>query len=128
MNTKIEKHVIRLHNSEHDAHLIFHATPTRAQEFYDHQWYITQSETVIGVPIKEECYEMLILTTELIKEEGYDGLYLYCKRTNKRTGKESNTELIRLYSNVNKIIDSDTIFDHIKEYDEHGEITPIIKQ
>lgn len=127
----MKKTAIRLHNNKQEAHLIFHATPIfpkNAYEFYDHQWYMTESENTIGVPIKEQCHEMFIITTELIKEKNYNGLYLYCKRTDLKTGKESNTEFIRLYSEVNKIIDSGTIFDDISEYNEHGMITPTIKQ
>ncbi|SEG78851.1 hypothetical protein [Bacillus sp. ok061] len=127
----MKKTAIRLYNNKNGAHLIFHATPIypkNAYEFYDHQWYITQNETVIGTPITGECYEMFIITTEIIKEKGYDGLYLYCKRTDIKTGKESNTEFIRLDSNLDKIIDSGTIFDAIKQYDEHGSITTNINQ
>lgn len=122
----MKKHAVRLHNNNHEAHLIFHATPTYPPidpySLYSHQWYITEDKNVVGSTIEEENYEMFATTTELIKENGYEGLYLYCKRTDIKTNKENHTEFIRLYSDVNKIIDSGTVFDDISQYDENGAI------
>lgn len=121
------KYAIKLHDNNHDAHLIFHATPTwpPIDPFYKHQWYLTEDENSMGFPIQEESYEMYTTTTEQIKEKGYDGWYLYCKRTDIKTFQENNTEFIRLYSDIYKIINSGTVFDDISAYDENGNILAI---
>ncbi|MFP7487648.1 hypothetical protein SFC65_26205 [Priestia filamentosa] len=125
-NKKMIKYAIRLHQNNLDAHLIFHATPTEpefdAYELYEHQWYITKYKHTVGFPIKGQSFEMYVITTEIIKEKEYDGLYLYCKRIDKKTNKENNTEFIRLYSDFNKIIAFGTVFDDISKYDENGGI------
>ncbi len=122
----MKKHIIKLHKNNHDAHLIFHATPTYPKNdpynIYEHQWYITEDENVVGFPIEGESFEMYATTTELIKENEYDGLYLYCKRIDIMTNEENNTEFIRLYSDFNKIIDSGTVFDDISAYDQNGNL------
>ena len=121
----MKKHVVRLHKNNHDAHLIFHATPATRKinpyDLFEHQWYITEDENTAGFPIEEENFEIYATTTELIKEKDYDSLYLYCKHIDKKTNLENNTEFIRLYSDVNKILDSETIFDDISAYDENGD-------
>ena len=126
MKYKMKKHVIRLYKNNHDAHLIFHATPTMPElnpyDLFEHQWYITKDKNTAGFPIEGERFEMYATMTELIKEKEYDGLYLYCKRIDKKTSVEKNTEFIRLYSDVNKILDSGTVFDDISAYDKNGNI------
>lgn len=112
------KYAIRLHENHNDAHLIFHATPSSINHMW--QWYLTDDKNEIGKPIEEEIYESYSTATDLIKEKGYDGLYLYCKCTDINTKQEFKTEYIRLYSDVNKIIDSGTVFDDISVYDKNG--------
>ncbi|MBG9730790.1 hypothetical protein ABD87_14940 [Lysinibacillus sphaericus] len=131
----MKKFAIRRNNINHDAHLIFHATPKMpndphdfdAYDLYEHQWYLTKDINVVGFPIIGECYEMYTTSTNLIKEKDYDGLYLYCKRIDKKSNKVNNTEFIRLYSDVNKIITSGTVFDDLSNYDEDGNITSQVK-
>ncbi|MCF2132091.1 hypothetical protein L1I79_37585 [Strepomyces sp. STD 3.1] len=123
----MKKFAIKLHNKEAAAHLIFHATPTAPSiNFYSlykhHQWYLTKDKDVVGDPITEENVPSFITTTERIKEKGYDGFYLYCKYTDIKTNKENHTEFIKLYSDVNKMIDSGTVFDDISQYDKNGAI------
>lgn len=115
------KYAIRLHQNNHDAHLIFHATPDFTH--YTWQWYLTDDKNEVGNPIFQQCYESYTITTDLIKEKGYDGLYLYCKYTNLNTMEESKTELVKLFSDVNKIIESGTVFDYLSAYDENGMIS-----
>ncbi|MED4287187.1 hypothetical protein P4678_29125 [Priestia megaterium] len=114
------KYAIRLHNNNRDASLIFHAAPDSVGHF---QWYITEDKNLVGRPIEDELYESYITHTKRIKEEGYEGLYLYCKFTYIDTNKENKTEFIKLFSDVNKIIDSGTVFDEISTFDENGQIT-----
>lgn len=122
----MKKLVIRLNENNHNAHLIFHASKTTPKvspyDLFEHQWYITENENKVGLPIDGENFEMYTTTTELIKEKDYDGLYLYCKRIDKKTNIENNTEYIRLYSDINKILESGTVFDDISTYDENGNI------
>lgn len=117
---KMKKYAIRLHQNNYDAHLIFHATPDLSH--YIWQWYLTDDKNEVGKPIEEERYEIYTTTTDLIKEKGYDGLYLYCKYTDINTKRESKTEYIKLYSDVNKIIDSGTVFNDVSVYDKNGSI------
>ncbi|RDY83190.1 hypothetical protein [Bacillus amyloliquefaciens] len=123
----MEKYAIRLCDNSYEAHLIFHATPTFSKfnpyELYEYQWYLTEDENQEGTPIEKEQYESYITTTELTKQKGYDGLYLYCKYRDINTNQVFKTEYIRLYSNVNKIIESGTIFDKISVYDSTGHIS-----
>ncbi|CAI6330988.1 hypothetical protein [Bacillus subtilis] len=119
----MKKIAIRLHNNT-DAHLIFHATPVQKKinpyDLYEHQWYLTEDKSEIGIPIDGENYEMYSTTTELIKEKNFDGLYLYCKRTDKNTNEESNTEFIRLFSNIIDVLNSGTVFDDVSYFGEDG--------
>ncbi|MFE4047005.1 hypothetical protein [Priestia sp. YIM B13490] len=118
------KYAIRFHNNNHDAHLIFHAAPSsEGHPLCKYQWYLTEDKNLVGKPIEDEQYESYIIRTERVKQEGHEGLYLYCKFTYIDTNKENKTEFIKLFSDVNKIIDSGTVFDEISKYDENGEIT-----
>ena len=45
----------------------------------------------MGNPIEEERFESYT-TTDLIKEKGYGGMYLYCKYTDINTKREYKTE------------------------------------
>jgi len=114
------KYAIQLHKNNRDAVLIFHAAPDSEGYF---QWYITEHKNVVGQPIEDELYESYIINTQRIKEEGYEGLYLYCKFTYLEANKENTTEYIKLSSDVNKIIESGTVFDEISAFDENGQIT-----
>jgi len=114
------KYAIRLYNNEKDAHLIFHSTPD--QTHYIWQWYITDDKDSIGKVIEGEDMQSFITTTDLIKENNYDGLFLYCSYRNRNTQEQFKTELIPLYADVNKIIESGTVFDDISTYDKTGEI------
>lgn len=117
------KYAIRLHDNNVDAFLILHAAPSaEEQPLCKFQWYITEDENLVGKPIEDELYESYTIKTQRIKEEGYEGLYLYCKFTNVKTNKENKTEFIQLFSDVNKIIDSGTVFDDISKFDEKGNI------
>ncbi len=121
-----EKIAIRTYDNDYESDLIFHSTPMLSNincyELYKYQWYLTKDKSLIGNPIKDEKYESYIITTELIKEKGYEGLYLYCKLIDRKTNKESNTEYIRLFSNFNKMIENGTVFDDISFYDKNGAI------
>ncbi|MBT2281632.1 hypothetical protein J7E51_27650 [Priestia megaterium] len=120
------KYAIRLHNNNRDASLIFHAAPSsEEQPNCKFQWYITEDKNLVGQPIEDELYESYITETQRIKEEGYEGLYLYCKFTNVKTNKENKTEFIQLFSDVNKIIDSGTVFDDISKFNEKGDIVTL---
>ncbi|GAF66438.1 putative glycosyltransferase [Bacillus sp. TS-2] len=123
----MKKHLIRLHKNNHDGHLIFHATPTYPKinpyNLFEHHWYITEAKDTVGFPIEGECFEMYVTTTQLIKEKNYDGLYLYCKRIDKKTNAVNNTEFVKLYSDVNKILNCGTVFDDISVYDENGYVS-----
>ncbi|PFW93884.1 hypothetical protein [Bacillus pseudomycoides] len=110
----------RLHQNEHEAILIFHATPSLSN--YIWQWYLTDNKYKEGNPIEGQHYESWTTATDIIKEKGYDGLYLYCKYTDINTKVESKSEYIKLYSDFNKIIESGTIFDRISKFDENGAI------
>ncbi|MBU8756727.1 hypothetical protein KM927_24940 [Priestia megaterium] len=114
------KYAIRLQKNKRDAVLIFHAAPDSKRHF---QWYITEHKNVVGQPIEDELYESYIINTQRIKEEGYEGLYLYCKFTYLEANKENTTEFIKLSSDINKIIESGTVFDEISAFDENGQIT-----
>ncbi|MEC1050928.1 hypothetical protein P9B97_02375 [Bacillus paralicheniformis] len=114
------KYAIRLHNNSQDAHLIFHATPDLTH--YNWQWYLTEDKKHEGKPIKGEFYQSYGTTTDLIKKFGEEGKYIYCKYIDRNTHQEYKSELIRLYSDINKIINSGTLFDDISEYDENGDI------
>lgn len=114
------KYAIKLHQSNHEGHLIFHATPNLAN--YEWQWYATDDVNSIGKAIDGEHHQMFITTTDLIKKLGYEGLYLYCEYKERSTKKEYKTELIRLFSDINKIINSGSVFDDISAYDEQGMI------
>jgi len=117
------KYAIRLHNNNRDASLIFHASPdSEGHPPSKFQWYITEDKNLEGKPIEDELYASYITHTKLIKEEGYEGLYLYCEFTYIDTNQENKTEFIQLFSDVNKIIDSGTIFDDISKFDEKGNI------
>ncbi|AQS42466.1 hypothetical protein LSG23_20685 (plasmid) [Bacillus velezensis] len=122
----MKKYAIRLHQNKCHAHLIFHATPTFPENdpynLYEHQWYLADNKNTLGNPIEDEQFESYSITTNLIEEEGYDGLYLYCKYTDINTKQEFKSEYIRLYSNFNKIVDSGAVFDKISIYDETGYI------
>ncbi|MEC0400806.1 hypothetical protein ACO0DA_12160 [Bacillus subtilis] len=118
----MKKYVIRLHNNSKDAHLIFHATPDLSH--FSYQWYLTEYKSVSGIPIEGSQYESYVTTTDIVKEKGYDGLYLYCECIDLNTKREFKTELIKLYSDVNKILDSDTVFDEVSYYDQSGHIIP----
>ncbi len=50
-------------------------------------------------------------------------MYLYCKFTYLEANKENTTEFIKLSSDINKIIESGTVFDEISAFDENGQIT-----
>lgn len=117
---KMKKYAIKLYQSEVAADLIFHATPSLTN--YEWQWYVTDDKNNMGRAIEGQRYESFITTTDLIKERGYEGLYLYCEYKDKSTKKECKTKLIRLYSDINNIINSGTIFDDISAYDEEGMI------
>ncbi|MED4292842.1 hypothetical protein [Priestia megaterium] len=114
------KYAIRLHKNNRDAVLIFHAAPNLEGHF---QWYITKDKNVVGQPIEDELYESYITHTKRIKEEGYEGLYLYCKFNYLEANKENTTEFIKLSSDITKIIESGTVFDEISPFDENGQIT-----
>ncbi|MEB2268496.1 hypothetical protein LAV77_27380 [Priestia megaterium] len=114
------KYAIRLHKNNRDAVLIFHAAPDSEGYF---QWYITEHKNVVGQPIEDELYESYIINTQRIKEEGYEGLYLYCKFTYLEANKENTTEFIKLSSDITKIIESGTVFDEISTFNENGQIT-----
>ncbi|CAI8920536.1 hypothetical protein [Priestia megaterium] len=117
------KYAIRLHNNDRDAFLILHAAPSsEGHPLCKFQWYITKDKNLAGQPIEDEQYESYTIKTQRIKEEGYEGLYLYCKFTYIDTNQENKTEFIQLFSDVNKIIDSGTIFDDISKFDEKGNI------
>ncbi|MEH7291217.1 hypothetical protein COK90_20835 [Priestia megaterium] len=117
------KYAIRLHNNNRDASLIFHAAPdSEGHPLSKFQWYLTEDKNLVGQPIEYALYESYITHTKRIKEEGYEGLYLYCKFTYIETNKENKTEFIKLFSDVNKIIDSGIVFDEISKYDENGQI------
>ncbi|MFH9970318.1 hypothetical protein ACH4PR_55775, partial [Streptomyces mirabilis] len=75
--------------------------------------------------LEEEMYEMLATNTKEIKEAKLDGLYLYCQRTDIKTNEVNNTEFIRLFSDVNQIIESGTVFDEISAFDENGDFIKI---
>ncbi|MEW2059146.1 hypothetical protein ACF09G_37720 [Streptomyces albogriseolus] len=123
------KYAIRYHNNNCDAHLIFHATPSYPPidpySLYKHQWFLTEDKIHIGRPLEEEMYEMLATNTKEIKEAKLDGLYLYCQRTDIKTNEVNNTEFIRLFSDVNQIIESGTVFDEISAFDENGDFIKI---
>lgn len=126
MNLKIKgvgkmiKYAIKLNESEKDAHFIFHATPNSTD--YVWQWYITDDKSTSGKAIQGQRNESFTITTELIKERGYDGLYLYCEYTDRKTDEKFKTEFIRLYDDINKIVESGTKFTGISTYNENGNI------
>ncbi|WP_437834553.1 hypothetical protein ACQRXC_29145 (plasmid) [Niallia taxi] len=119
------KTAIRYYDNNRDAHLIFHATPSYPPidpySLYKHQWYLTEDKKVVGTPLEEEEYEMYLTNTEQIGKNGFDGLYLYCKRIDIKTNEENNTEFIKLSSDFNTIIESGTIFDDISSFDKNGD-------
>ncbi|MEH7291506.1 hypothetical protein COK90_20640 [Priestia megaterium] len=118
------KYAIRLHNNNRDASLIFHAAPdSEGHPLSKFQWYLTEDKNLVGQPIENALYESYITHTKRIKEEGYEGLYLYCKFTYLEANKENTTEFIKLSSDITKIIDSGTVFDEISMFDENGQIT-----
>lgn len=117
------KYAIRSHINNCEASLVFHAAPdSEGHPLSKFQWYITEDKNLVGQPIEDELYESYIIHTKQIKEEGYEGLYLYCKFTYIESNKENKTEFIQLFSDVNKIIDSGTVFDDISKFDEKGNI------
>ncbi|MEB9857291.1 hypothetical protein P4K23_28695 [Bacillus cereus] len=118
---KMKKYAIKLHNNENDAHFIFHATPSLTN--YTWQWYLTNDKGNVGETIEGQRYESFTITTDLIRERGYEGLYLYCEYTNNKTKQKSKTEFIQLHADINKIIDSGTVFDNLSTYDENGMIS-----
>lgn len=126
MEIEMKKYAIRLYQNNCDAHLIFHATSTLPNidpyELYEYQWYLAKNKNALGKPIEEEQFESYTTTTNLIKEKGYNGLYLYCKYIDINTKQEFKSEYIELHSDINKIIDSGSVFDNISEYDRNGSI------
>lgn len=114
----MKKYATKLHNNDRNAHYIFHATPSLTH--YTWQWYLTNDKDNRGEPIEGQQYESLVIATDLIKERGYEGLYLYCEYTDTKTKQKSKTEFIQLHADINKIIDSGTVFDEISTYDENG--------
>lgn len=117
------KFAIRLHKNKSEAHLIFHATPNETRYFW--QWYVTEDKNVEGNKIEGQEYQSYPISTELIKKKGFNGLYLYCKFIHIDTNQEYKTEYIRLYSDVDKIIEEGTVFDDISQYNEEGNIVKI---
>ncbi|RBP59322.1 hypothetical protein DES36_11947 [Alkalibaculum bacchi] len=114
------KFAIKLYNNDKDAHFIFHATPDLIH--YTWQWYLTDDKENIGEPLEGQQYESFVTTTDLIKERGYEGLYLYCEYMDNNTKRKSKTEFIRLHADINKVIDSGIVFDDISTYDKNGMI------
>lgn len=120
------KTAIRFFNNKIDAQFIFNATPDISKldsyHLYDHQWFLTDDMEQVGYPIEDENFEMYATSTTLIKKKGYEGLYLYCYRIDKKTRKVTVTEHVRLYSDINKMIESGTVFNCIETFDEYGRV------
>lgn len=114
------KYAIRLFENKVAAHLIFHATPDETR--YSWQWYVTEDKNGEGDKIEGSNHESYITTTDFIKEDGFEELYLYCRFIDIHTKQEYTSEYVRLYSNLNKIIEEGTTFDDISQYNEKGDI------
>ncbi|VXB80966.1 conserved hypothetical protein [Exiguobacterium sp. 8H] len=124
------KFAIRNHHPDSPyVDMIFHSTPypesENAYDFCEHQWYLTPHPDKIGEPIKDERYEMMIVPTWLIQELGWDGMYLYCKVTDKQTRDVHDTETVKLDRDFDKVLESGTVFFKVADYDEHGMIVPV---
>lgn len=127
------KYAIRLHENHKQGHLIFHAVPAEhtnkytppSYDDYSWQWYLTSKKDVVGTPIDGHIYESYITTTELIKDEKYDGMYLYAEYLNKHTKEIKQTELIRLSNDMDEMINLNRPFDKLSIYDEKGNTVEI---
>ena len=114
------KYAIRLYKNESHAHFIFHSTPS--QTGYIWQWYITKDTNEEGRPLVTQKYQSFGTTTDLIQKKGLEGLYLYCKYIDRETKQEFQTEYIRLYSDIDRMIEEGVVFDDVSHYNEHGMI------
>ena len=99
--------------------LIFHALPNKQTKF---QWYISEKINERGNAIEGEIYESFGLSTKMIKENKYDGKYLYCEYFNEQLSVYEKTEYIYLGVSIDVMIDNGVIFYDISECDEKGNI------
>src|SRR5699024_11959678 len=103
---------IKLHENHKQGHLIFHAIPEEhtneyiplSYDDYSWRWYLTTEKDVLGNPIDGHIYESYITTTEQIEEEKLDEMYLYAEYLNKHTKEIKRTEVIRLSSDMEEMI------------------------
>lgn len=117
------KYAIKLHGNHKQGHLIFHAVPERPTfDDYMWQWYLTNKKGVLGNPIEGYIYESFVITTEQIKKENLDGMYLYAECLNKHTKEMKRTEFVRLSSNIEEIINLNSPFDKLSIYDKKGNV------
>ena len=106
-----------------DAMFIFHALPDLPDEIFAKtkcQWYITENKKPI--PIKNATMGSYFFSAEQIELDGYTGKYLYCEYTNTTTNETIQTEHVKLYYDVNKMIKAGVVFDAISHFDENGDI------
>ena len=127
------KYAIKLHENRKQGHLIFHAVPAEhtneyippSYDDYSWQWYLTNEKDVVGTSIDGHIYESYITTTEQIEEEKLDGMYLYAEYLNKHTKEIKRTEFIRLSSDIDEMINSNSPFDKVSIYDKKGNAVEI---
>lgn len=113
------KYAIKLDEKHKQGCFIFHAIPEEhtndyippSYDDYNWQWYLTAKKDVAGTPIDRHIYESYIITTEQIKEEKLDGMYLYAEYLNNHTKEIKRTEFIYLVSDFDKMISLNSPFD-----------------
>ncbi|MEK5105019.1 hypothetical protein MKX83_24060 [Cytobacillus sp. FSL M8-0252] len=110
------KYIHTKNKSPYDSDLILCADSNENTPSYNpystfkFQWYLTKEKNRPGIPLRFQEYDILILSTEEIKRKNYNGLYLYCILTDVRTKQEQTTESIKLYSDINKVIEFNSSF------------------
>jgi|SRR5690625_263993 len=122
------KYAIKLHENHKQAHIVFHAVPEEhinknippSYDDYSWQWYLTNEKEVVGTPIDGHIYVSYITTTEEIKDEEYEGMYLYAEYRKKHTKEIKQTEFISLSSDIDEMINLNSPFDKLSIYDKQG--------
>lgn len=111
-------------NKQGDYVFIFHALPNEITEF---QWYITSEKECDGEKIEGQCFESLTIWSNQIRENGYEGKYLYCKYLDKNTKIYCNTEYVKLYADAKNMIAVNVVFDDISMFDDKGDIIKLVE-
>ena len=86
------------------------------------QWHIADNQEEAGTPLEKERYESFIISTEKIRENGYEGKWVYC--TCDHNEEKIITEKVQLHSDYQKLNRND--FDEISVFDENGMIKEMV--